>query len=331
MYRFLLRRLTQSLIVLVGLSVLMFTLLVMTPGDPVELLASSQPDVQPEDIARLRKYYGLDDPVYVRYFKWVRSIMVGDLGHSRTYGQPVKVLIKQRLANTLQLLSGAFLLAFVIGIAIGIYSALHQYSTLDYVATLFSFAGLATPVFWQGIMFILIFAVWAPWASVPFLSWLKFPAGGMMTPGVAEGAATVIDRLRHLILPTVVLATAGMASWVRYSRSSMLEVVRQDYVRTARSKGLDESTVTRKHAFRNALIPIITLIALAIPGILDGAVITETIFSWPGMGLLLFQAVLGHDHFVAMAVLLFLALATISANLVADMAYALVDPRIRYE
>jgi peptide/nickel transport system permease protein len=331
MYRFLLRRLTQSLIVLVGLSVLMFTLLVMTPGDPVELLASSQPDVQPEDIARLRKYYGLDDPIYVRYFKWLRSVISGDLGHSRTYGQPVKVLIKQRLANTVQLLSGAFLIAFTIGIVIGIYSALHQYSPLDYVATFFSFVGLATPVFWQGIMFILIFAVWAPWATIPFLSWLKLPAGGMMTPGVAAGTPMLLDRLQHLILPTVVLATAGMASWVRYSRSSMLEVIRQDYVRTARSKGLDEGTVTRKHAFRNALIPIITLVALAIPGILDGAVITETIFSWPGMGLLLFQAVLGHDHFVAMAVLLFLALATIMANLFADVAYALVDPRIRYE
>ena len=331
MSRFLARRLVQSVIVLAGLSVLMFTLLALTPGDPVELLASSLPDVQPEDIARLRKYYGLDDPIYVRYFKWVRSVLAGDLGHSRTYGQPVKVLIKQRLANTFQLLSGAFVLAFVIGISIGIYSALHQYSTLDYIATLFSFVGLATPVFWQGIMFILIFAVWAPWATVPQLAWLKFPAGGMMTPGVAEGAATVIDRLRHLILPTVVLATAGMASWVRYSRSSMLEVIRQDYVRTARAKGLGERTVTRRHAFRNALVPIITLVALAIPGILDGAVITETIFSWPGMGLLLFQAVLGHDHFVAMAVLLFLALATIMANLFADVAYALVDPRIRYE
>jgi peptide/nickel transport system permease protein len=186
---------------------------------------------------------------------------------------------------------------------------------------LFSFAGLAMPVFWQGILFILLFAVWLPW----------FPAGGMITPGVASGAPMVLDRLRHLVLPTVVLATVGMASWVRYSRSSMLEVIRQDYVRTARAKGLADQIVTRKHAVRNALIPIITLIALAIPGILDGAVVTETVFSWPGMGLLLFQAVLGHDHAVAMAVLLFLAVATILANLMADVTYALVDPRIRYE
>jgi len=321
MYRFLARRLAQSLVVLAGLSVLLFTLLVLTPGDPVELLASSLPDVQSEDIARLRKYYGLDDPVYIRYFKWARTVVKGDLGYSRTYGQPVSHLIRQRLGNTLQLLTGAFLIAFSVGVAIGVYSALHQYSFLDYVATLFSFAGLAMPVFWQGILFILLFAVWLPW----------FPAGGMITPGVASGAPMVLDRLHHLVLPTVVLATVGMASWVRYSRSSMLEVIRQDYVRTARAKGLADQIVTRKHAVRNALIPIITLVALAIPGILDGAVVTETVFSWPGMGLLLFQAVLGHDHAVAMAVLLFLAVATILANLMADVTYALVDPRIRYE
>ena len=321
MYWFLARRLVQSLVVLTGLSVLMFTLLVYTPGDPVELLASSQPDIEPEDIARLRAYYGLDDAPYIRYFKWLRTVASGDLGYSRTYAQPVTHLIRQRLGNTLQLLTAAFAIAFSVGIFVGIYSALHQYSITDYVATLLSFAGLAMPVFWQGILFILFFAVWLPW----------FPAGGMLTPGVSPGWPAVADRLWHLVLPTLVLGSAGMASWVRYSRSSMLEVIRQDYVRTARAKGLQESRVTRRHAMRNALIPIITLFALSIPAVLDGAVITETIFSWPGMGLLLFQAVLGHDHAVAMAVLLFLALATILANLMADVAYAFVDPRIRYE
>ncbi len=321
MWRFLGRRLLQSLVVLAGLSLLMFTLLVNTPGDPVELLASSLPDVQPEDIARLRTYYGLDDPVYIRYVKWLRSLASGDLGYSRTYAQPVTHLIRQRLGNTLQLLTAAFTVAVGVGILVGIYSALHQYSAADYVITLLSFIGLAIPVFWFGIMAILVFAV----------SIRLFPAGGMITPGVTPGWPTVTDRLWHLVLPTVVLASAGMASWVRYSRSSMLEVVRQDYVRTARAKGLPEPVVTRKHALRNALIPIITLFALSIPGVLDGAVITETIFSWPGMGLLLFQAVLGHDHAVSMAVLLFLAVATILANLLADVAYAFVDPRIRYE
>ncbi|MDQ7842510.1 MAG: ABC transporter permease [Armatimonadota bacterium] len=321
MSRYVGRRLLQSLVVLAGLSVLLFTLLVYTPGDPVEIIAATQPDLEPEDIRRLREYYGLDDPVGVRYVKWLRTVVKGDLGISRTYGQPVTRLIRQRLGNTLQLLTAAFLIAFTLGVSVGLYSALHQYSVVDYLATLLSFAGLAMPVFWLGILVILVFAVWLP----------VFPAGGMMTPGVEPGWPTVVDRLRHLVLPTLVLAAAGMATWVRYSRSAMLEVVRQDYIRTARSKGLPETLVTRRHALRNALIPIVTLLALSIPAVLDGAVVTETIFSWPGMGLLLFQAVLGHDHAVAMAVLMFLAVATLLANLVADVAYALVDPRIRYE
>jgi peptide/nickel transport system permease protein len=321
MQRFLVRRLMHGVIILAGLSVLMFSLLVFTPGDPVELIATSNPDILPEDVAMLRKYYGLDDPVYIRYFKWARSTLKGDLGYSRTYGQPVTKIMAERLKNTLVLLFTSVAVAFAVGVTVGIYSALHQYSATDYAVTVFAFAGLAMPVFWQGIVFILLFAVWLPW----------FPAGGMMTPGVAPGWPAFWDRLWHLVLPVSVLATSGMAAWTRYMRSSMLEVIRQDYVRTARAKGNTERVVIRKHALRNALLPIITLVALSIPGILNGAVLTETVFSWPGMGLLLFQAVLGHDYNVAMAVLLFLALMTVTFNLLADIAYALVDPRIRYE
>ncbi|MGH7462844.1 MAG: ABC transporter permease [Longimicrobiales bacterium] len=321
MQRFLARRFVHGIIVLVGLSILMFSLLVFTPGDPVELLAASNPDIRPEDVANLRKYYGLDDPVYVRYFKWMRSVLKGDLGYSRTYGSPVTKIIVERLRNTLTLVATAVVVAFVIGAAAGIYSALHQYSATDYTVTVLAFAGHSLPPFWLGIVFILLFAVWVPW----------FPAGGMLTPGVAPGMPALLDRLWHLILPTGVLATFGMATWARYTRSSMLEVIRQDYVRTARAKGNSEKVVINKHALRNALIPIITLVALSIPGILNGAVLTETVFSWPGMGLLLFQAVLGHDYNVAMAVLLFLALMTVVFNLLADIAYAMADPRIRYD
>jgi peptide/nickel transport system permease protein len=299
----------------------MFTLLVFTPGDPVELIAASTPDIKPEDVAALRAYYGLDDPVYVRYFKWFRSVLHGDLGYSRTYGTPVTKIIGERLRNTMSLLATAVFFAFIIGVSAGIYSALHQYSAADYVVTVVAFAGHSVPVFWQGIVFILLFAVWLPW----------FPAGGMMTPGVPPGFPSLLDRAWHLVLPVAVLATAGMAAWARYMRSSMLEVIRQDYVRTARAKGTPEKLVINRHALRNALIPIITLVALSIPGIVNGAVLTETVFSWPGMGLLLFQAVLGHDYNVAMAVLLFLALMTVTFNLLADVAYALADPRIRYE
>lgn len=321
MQRFLARRLVHGVIILIGLSILMFTLLVLTPGDPVELMAASNPDIRPEDVSMLRKYYGLDDPMYVRYFKWIRSVLKGDLGYSRTYGIPVTKLVVDRLRNTLTLLATSVAVAFTVGVTAGVYSALHQYSAADYVVTVAAFAGLAMPVFWQGIVFILLFAVWLPW----------FPAGGMMTPGVAPGWPMFLDRLWHLVLPVSVLATSGMASWTRYMRSSMLEVVRHDYVRTARAKGNPERVVIRRHALRNALIPIITLIALSVPGILNGAVLTETVFSWPGMGLLLFQAVLGHDYNVAMAVLLFLALMTVIFNLLADLAYGLADPRIRYD
>jgi peptide/nickel transport system permease protein len=321
MQRFLTRRLAHGVIILVGLSVLMFTLLVFTPGDPVELIATSNPDVRPEDIKALRQYYGLDDPAYVRYFKWLRSVVKGDLGYSRTYGTPVAKIIGERLKNTLQLVAFAVILAFVVGVAAGIYSALHQYSAADYAVTVVAFAGHSVPVFWQGIVFILIFAVWIPW----------FPAGGMMTPGVAPGWPAIWDRVLHLVLPVVVLATFNTAGWARYMRSSMLEVIRQDYVRTARAKGNPEPVVINRHALRNALIPIITLVALSIPATLGGALLTETVFSWPGMGLLFYQAVLGHDYNVAMAVLLFLALLTVLFNLVADVTYAIADPRIRYE
>lgn len=320
MRRYLAGRLIQTAVVLLGLSLLAFALLVWTPGDPVELLATVNPEVTPADVQRLRQYYGLDDPLLVRYLKWLRAVSRGDLGYSRTYAIPVRDLVLQRLGNTLLLAGSAFLLALAVGAAAGIYSALRQYSPADYGITVLSFVGLAIPNFWQGILVILIFAVWLP----------LFPPGGLATPGVAPGWPALLDRLWHLVLPVSVLATSGAAAWTRYVRSSLLEVIHQDYVRTARAKGLPEARVIQRHALRNALLPVITLVALAIPGVVNGAVLTETVFSWPGMGLLLFQAVLGHDFNVAMAVLLLLAVVTVAANLAADVAYAMVDPRIRY-
>ncbi|MBI4278341.1 MAG: ABC transporter permease [Armatimonadetes bacterium] len=318
MQRFLVHRFLQMGVILVGLSIMIFSLLALTPGDPVDLIAASDPNIRPEDVKALREYYGVDDPIHVRYLKWLRATLKGDLGYSRTYGQPVARIIGERIANTAWLLGASFLIGFSIGIPIGIHSALHQYSRSDYVATVFSFGGLAMPVFWQGIIFILLFAVWLP----------IFPAGGFTQPGYQGW--WVWDRLRHLVLPALVLGTHGWASWTRYMRSSMLEVLRQDYVRTARAKGVPEPSVINSHALRNALIPIITLLALSFPGLVSGAVITETVFSWPGMGLLLYQAILGHDYNVAMAALLFHALLVVMFNLMADIAYAIVDPRVRY-
>ncbi|MDQ7819706.1 MAG: ABC transporter permease [Armatimonadota bacterium] len=320
MISYLIRRLVQSLVVLAGLSVVFFALLAATPGDPLEVLASQRPDLLPEDVARLRAQYGLDDPLPVRYLKWLRSVVRGDLGYSRTYSEPVATLVARRLGATMQLAGAAFALGVLGGVVLGILAAARPRSAWDYAATGLSVAGLSVPVFWLGIVAILAFAVWLRW----------LPAGGMMTPGVEAGLPALADRARHLVLPTVVLAAGGMAAWARYTRAGVLEALGQDYIRTARAKGVADGAVMRRHALRNALLPLVTLAALAVPRLLDGAVVAETVFSWPGMGLLLYQAVLGHDYPVAMAVLMLLAAVTVLANLAADVAYAAVDPRIRY-
>jgi peptide/nickel transport system permease protein len=227
-------------------------------------------------------------------------------------------LIKQRLANTLQLTVAATILSLVLGLGIGIYSAVKQYSLGDNVATAFSFAGQSMPSFWFGIVVIIVFAV--------RLRWL--PAGDVNTPGHASDIA---DRVQHLILPVLVLSLLQVALWSRFVRSSMLEVLRQDFLRTARAKGVPERLVLVRHALRNALIPVITIVGLDIPNIFSGAIVTETIFNYPGMGKLYFDSVLRHDIPVSMGVLALIAFLVIASNLLADVLYAVVDPRIRYE
>lgn len=329
MQRYIFRRLLQMIPIVLGISVLMFALLTMAPGDPVDLLISSDPRVKPEDVVRLKHLYGLDQPIYVRYVKWLGRTAHGDLGFSRAYKQPVTDLMGDRIANSLWLTVTAFVLA--VAVPVGIYSALHQYSFLDYTATTFTFFGVSIPVFWFGIMAIYLFAVWHPWTAISGLAWLVLPPGGISTPGVPGGIAFVVDRLRYMILPSIVLALLSMASYTRYTRSSMLEVIRQDYVRTARSKGLAEGEVINKHALRNALIPLVTIVALSISGLFAGAPITETVFAWPGVGRLLVESVLNGDYVAAQAVLMFLAVLVLIFNLVADIGYAFLDPRIRYD
>jgi peptide/nickel transport system permease protein len=304
-----------------GLSIIIFLLLVLAPGDPVDFLIFGNPNVRPEDVARLKHLYGLDQPLYVRYFKWLSRAIVGDFGYSMTYKEPVLQLVLARVSNSLWLTVPAFFLALLVAIPVGVYSALHQYSSVDYFATFFAFFGVSIPAFWFGIMMIYFFAV--------ILKWL--PPGGFTTPGVSPGLPFYLDRIRYMILPTVVLSLLQMAALTRYTRSSMLEVIRQDYVRTARSKGLPERVVINKHALRNALIPIVTILALSIPALFAGAPLTETVFAWPGIGRLLVEAVLGADFAVAQAIIVFLALLVIVFNLLADIAYALLDPRIRYD
>lgn len=303
--------------ILFGISIMCFFLFSLVPGDPVELLITANPNVKPEDVSRLKRIYGLDQPIIIRYFKWLFRTMRGDLGWSRTYKRRTSQLLKERLPNTFKLLSISFLLSFAIAIPIGIYSARRQYSFFDYLINLGVFAGISIPTFWVGLMLILIFCV--------ELKWL--PPGGMMT----IGTSSILDRLKHLILPTIVLSIHSIAGWTRYMRASMLEEIKQDYVLVARAKGLSEKTVIYKHTLKNALIPIITLMALSIPGLFGGALVTETIFSWPGMGRLIYDSIMGNDYYVAMISFMILSFLTIFFNLIADILYALINPRIRYD
>lgn len=331
MQRYIVRRVLQMIPIAFGISVLMYALLALAPGDPVDLLIRSDPRVKPQDVARLKRLYGVDQPFHVRYLKWSGRTLRGDLGFSRTYKEPVTNLMRDRIGNSLWLTVTAFILALAVAVPVGIYSALRQYSLWDYVATTFTFFGVSIPVFWFAIMMIYLFAVWHPWTAVPVLQWLVLPPGGISSPQIGGGIAFVLDRLRYMIMPSIVLALLSMATYTRYTRSSMLEVIRQDYVRTARAKGLAEGSVIGKHALRNALIPLVTIVALSISGLFAGAPITETVFAWPGVGRLLVESVLGGDYLVAQTVLMFLAVLVLIFNLVADIGYALLDPRIRYD
>jgi peptide/nickel transport system permease protein len=321
MRRYVIRRVLQMIPILSGISVIVFALLAAAPGDQVDLLLSGVPNITPDEFVRLKHVYGLDQPVHVRYVKWLEQAVHGDLGWSRTYREPVKALILDRLGNTAILAAGAFLLALAVAVPVGIYSALHQYSLADYGATLFTFFGVSVPVFWFGIMLIYLFGV----------TWHLLPPGGINSPGVAAGLPMLIDRLQYLPLPTLTLGLVFMAGFTRYTRSSMLEVVRQDYVRTARAKGLPPMVVVRRHALRNALIPLVTVVGVTVPGLLAGAPLTETVFSWPGVGKLLVDSTLGGDYAVAQGVIMFIALMVIGVNLLVDVAYGALDPRIRYD
>ena len=322
MTRYLLRRLLFLIPVLILISVLSFGLLISMPGDPLDMLALGDPTVTQADIQHLKDLYGLNDPFPVRYAKWVGQVLVGNLGYSRQYKIPVTELIAPRIENTLILAGLALILGLVVSVPLGLYSALKPYSIGDYLATLFAFVGYALPAFWLGLLLIILFGV--------YLGWL--PPGGLTDSDTPDDLmAQLVDRARHLVLPVVVLGLGSMATWTRYMRSSLLEVIRLDYVQTARAKGLPEPTVLTRHAIRNALIPMITLFANTVPVLLGGSVIVETVFTYPGMGKLLYDSVLGNDFSVSMAILMVLAVAVVAMNLIADLSYGLLDPRIRYE
>ncbi len=313
---FLIRRLVQIVPLLFGITILVFLLVNAVPGSPVSDLQFN-PDVTPEDIAQAKHALGLDQPLYTRYFVWLGNVAHGDLGQNLITHRPVSRDIAEKLPNTLKLTVAAFLLAIGLAIPLGVYSALRRNTWFDNVATFAATAGVAIPRFWFGLILILVFAVNRRW----------FPTGGTVTLGAAGGGLG--DQLRHLVLPAITLAIAELSGWTRYIRGQMLEVIRQDYIRTAHAKGLHERTIIFRHALRNAFLPLVTLLGLALPEFFGGALIVETIFSWPGIGRLTYDAAVQRNYTVIMGTVLLSSVLVILGNLFADIGYGLLDPRIK--
>jgi peptide/nickel transport system permease protein len=318
MSKYLLRRVLIMLPVLAGISLVLFTILAMAPGDPFEELATN-PNVPPEVRANLRAQFGLDDAIPVRYARWFMSMLKGDWGFSFVSRMDVGALILQRLPTTLWVLGLAQLLGLAVALPVGIYAALRPYSLFDQISTTFAFIGFSLPTFFTGILFILFFSI--------YLDWLPFIYRADIS---GSGWRWYWENIRQVIMPVTVLGLAQGAAMTRYMRSAVLEVVRLDYINTARAKGLSERVTILKHVVRNALIPVVTLIALQIPGIFTGAVITEQIFRVPGIGSLLITSILANDTPVIMAITFVFSCLVVLFNLVADLLYGWLDPRISY-
>lgn len=323
MLQYLLRRLLQMVPLLIGISIIVFSIANLIPGSPVTdlvLILERHRNLTQEDIDRIERFYGLDQPAHTRYFSWVGNVVQGDLGVSLRTNQPVTRLILSSLPNTLALTASAFVLALLFAIPIGVYGAVRRNSWFDHLSTAGAVSGYSVPTFWLALLLLLLFAVkFREWG------WFSLPAGGAYD---LRGGGGVLDRLEHLILPAFALAFVQTALWTRYIRSQMLEVLSQDFIRTARSKGLRERLVIYRHGLRNALLPLITLMGIAIPELFGGALIIEQIFNYAGMGQLTFTAATGHDYPLIMGTVMFAAVLVILGNLLADIAYSIIDPRV---
>jgi peptide/nickel transport system permease protein len=318
MTRYLLRRLAIAVPSLLGISVVLFVILALAPGDPFEELATN-PNVPPEVGAALRAKFGLDDPVWLRYLHWLVAMLQGDWGFSFVSRMNVDELILQRLPVTLFVIGTSQVLALLIALPVGVYSATRPYSVFDQIANTLAFIGFSLPTFFTGILFILVFSI--------YLDWLPFV---FRTDLAATGWRWYWEQLRQSIMPIAVLGVFQGASWTRFVRSAVLDMIRLDHVTTARAKGLVERAVIVKHVVRNALIPVVTLVALQMPAVFGGAIVTEQIFRIPGIGSLLISSILANDTPVIMAVTFVFACLVILFNLVADILYGWLDPRIAY-
>lgn len=320
MRQYIIRRLLQMIPVLIGVSIIIFMLNAMVPGSVVDQMKAESPKMTQQKYNELKHIYHVDEPKIVQYGYWAKGILTGNWGDSYRYKQPVGHVIHSYIWNSFYLSLASFIASVLIAIPIGVVSATKQYSTFDNVFTVFALMGVSIPAFFFGLLLIKLLA-----CDIPI-----FPISGMHTTGTDyTGVKNFVDVLYHMFLPFLVLTLTSLASLMRYTRTSMLEVIRQDYVRTARSKGLSEKVVIYKHALRNGMIPVITLLGMQLPGLFSGALMTEQIFGWPGIGPVLYNAVNTRDYPLIMGINMLLALLTLLGNLIADVTYALVDPRIR--
>jgi peptide/nickel transport system permease protein len=315
MLTYIAQRLAESALVLLIMSFVVYALIGLMPGDPIDLMLSANPNLTPEDAARLRALYGLDRPIGERYLNWLGAALQGDFGYSRLHARPVLEILLPRLGNTALLMGVSFILAFALALPAGVAAALRPRGATDTAINLTAFAGISIPPFWLAILLIMLFAV--------LLGWL--PAGGMPDSGAGLG-----ERTAFLVLPIATLTIATVGGIVRFVRAAVMEALRQDYVRTARAKGLNESQVVFGHVLRNAMIPVVTILALNFGALFSGALITETMFGYLGMGKTIYDAILGNDFNLALVGLLLATLTTLLANLLADLCYAWLDPRISY-
>ena len=324
MLQYVIRRLLFSIAVLVAASFLVF-LFVASSGDPLAGLRLT-PNVSEDTVRNIEERKHLDENVFVRYGYWLDDAVTNGFGTTLLTNEPILPELWRVMKNTLQLVIAAELIAILLGVSIGVYSALRQYSAFDYTATTFSFLGIAMPAFWIALMLQVLVVQTQGWTGHKL-----FPIANLNDVDPGTGLAFVVDRAHHLFLPVLVLMVVNLAQYSRFMRASMLEVVNADYVRTARAKGLDERSVTMRHAFRNALIPLVTIMSLNFGTLLAGAVVTETVFSLDGMGLYFVTSLLSNDPYPVMAWLMIVATMVIVFNLIADIAYGLLDPRVRYD
>jgi peptide/nickel transport system permease protein len=323
-FTYVVRRTLQSVPLLLLISIILYIILYNMPGGPLAPYLSN-PHITPADIARLKHNLGMDQPVPIQYLKWLGHVLTGDMGYSTSNSEPVFQAIVERIPATLELMGTSFVFSVTIGVFAGIVSAVYRYTLIDYFITTLAFFGQSMPVFWFALMMQLAFAVHG--VPLPFGYQIQLPSAG-----ISSGDTFALgDRLSHLILPVIVLSLLSLALYSRFMRSSLLEVLGTDYMRTAAAKGLSFRTILFKHGLKNALIPVVTILALSLPGVLGGAIITETIFAWPGTGRLFYNALLQSDISLLMGVLIMLAFLVVFCNLLADVVYAWLDPRVKYD